>query len=167
MNNQNPARQLSNSNVITKKKGFIDVFLEGARSGVNIWFNNLLPGIVFGYVLIEVLKALGILPFLGSVFSPVMAVFGLPGEAMGVLVTALASLSAGCAAAAALVADGTLNGAQATIMLPMILLIGSQLQFLGRILAVAEVPPKKYWINCLIGIICATIAGLIMKFLTL
>ncbi|WIV12137.1 hypothetical protein [Proteiniborus sp. MB09-C3] len=49
---------------------------------------------------------------------------------------------------------------QATIILPMILCIGSQVQFIGRVLAVADVPSNKYLINCAIGIICAVIAGL-------
>jgi spore maturation protein SpmB len=146
-----------------RKTGFVDVFLGGARKGVNLWFYSMIPGVVLGYSMIEVFRVTGLLDLLGNIFAPIMAVFGLPGEAMPVLLTSLLALSGGCAAAASLAAAGTLNGPQATIILPMILCLGSQLQFVGRILAVADVPSKKYWVNSLIGIICAAIAGLVMR----
>jgi spore maturation protein SpmB len=146
-----------------RKLGFIDVILAGARKGINIWFNALLPGVVLGYAAIEVLKVTGILNLVAKLFTPVMALFGLPGEAMMALLTSFMALSGGCAAAASLAADGVINAKQATIMLPMILIIGSQVQFIGRVLAVADVPSNKYWVNCVIGLICAIIAGLVMR----
>ncbi|WIV12153.1 nucleoside recognition domain-containing protein [Proteiniborus sp. MB09-C3] len=151
------------SNVSEKKVGFIDIFLIGARKGINLWFNALLPGVVLGYSAIEVLKVTGILDIVGKLFTPIMAVFGLPGEAMMALLTSFMALSGGCAAAASLAANGILDAKQATIILPMILCIGSQVQFIGRVLAVADVPSNKYLINCAIGIICAVIAGLFMR----
>jgi spore maturation protein SpmB len=149
----------------TAKKGFIDVFLGGAKKGVNLWFNAMVPGVVLGYSAIEIFKVTGILDLISRLFTPIMGIFGLPGEAMSVLLTSFLALSGGCAAAAALAANGILNATQATIILPMILCMGSQMQFVGRVLAVADIPSKKYGINCLIGIICAIIAGLVMKFI--
>ncbi|WIV12138.1 hypothetical protein [Proteiniborus sp. MB09-C3] len=40
----------------------------------------MLPGVVLGYSAIEVLKVTGILDIVGKLFTPIMAVFGLPGE---------------------------------------------------------------------------------------
>ena len=158
---------MSDQNVQAKapprKEGLIDVFLAGARKGVNLWVFSMMPGVVLGYSMIEVLRVTGLLDLMGRLFAPAMAIFGLPGEALPVLLTSLLALSGGCAAAAALAARGIFSGPQATIILPMILCLGSQLQFIGRVLAVADVPSKKYLVNSIIGIICAMIAGLVMR----
>jgi spore maturation protein SpmB len=146
-----------------KKKGIIAVFLEGAGRGVNLWLKSMLPGVVLGYTMIEIMKVTGLLNLLSSIFSPVMSLFGLPGEAVSILITAWMSTAGGCGAAASLAANGVLSPTQVTIVTPMIFLMGSQLQFIGRILAVADVESKKYPVMCLIGIINAFIAGFIMR----
>lgn len=146
-----------------QKKGIIAVFLEGAGRGVNLWLKSMLPGVVLGYTLIEIMKVTGILNLLSTIFTPVMAIFGLPGEAVSVLVTAWMSTAGGCGAAASLAANGVLSPIHVTIMMPMIFLMGSQIQFIGRILAVADVNSKKYPVMCIIGIINAFIAGLVMR----
>ena len=106
---------------------------------------------------------LGIMALLGKVFAPIMGLFGLPGEAITVLLTSWLSASAGTGVAVSLLAKGTLDGHMVTILAPAIFLMGSQLQYMGRLLGVADVP-KKYWpLLMLTSIINAMIAMLIMR----
>ena len=69
-----------------------DIFVIGARKGFNI--NNLVPNILMAYAVAEILKLLGVMEFLGTLFGPAMTVFGLPGEAVTVILTAWLSSSA-------------------------------------------------------------------------
>ncbi len=140
-----------------------DVFVTGARKGFHIAIHNLMPNVVMAYVLAEVLNLLGIMQFLGHVFAPVMGLFGLPGEAITVLLTAWLSSSAGTGVAVSLLTKGLLTGADITILAPAIFLMGSQLQYMGRLLGVADVP-KKYWpLLMLVSIINALIAMSVMR----
>lgn len=140
-----------------------DIFVVGARKGFNIAINNLLPNVLMAYVIAEVLNLLGIMTLLGTLFAPVMGLFGLPGEAITVLLTSWLSASAGTGVAVSLLAKGTLDGHMVTILAPAIFLMGSQLQYMGRLLGVADVP-KKYWpLLMLTSIINALIAMLIMR----
>lgn len=147
-----------------KKQDVISVFLNGARNGVNLWINSMIPGVVLGYTLIEIFNLTGILKLFNIIFKPIMAIFNLPGEAMSVLITGWMSVAGGTGAAASLAAEGVLTGEQVTVLLPMIFLMGSQVQFIGRILAVSGVESKKYPFMCLVSVINAIIAGLIMRF---
>ena len=92
-----------------------------------------------------------------------MGLFGLPGEAITVLLTSWLSASAGTGVAVSLLSKGTLNVADITILIPAIFLMGSQLQYMGRLLGVADVP-KKYWpLLMAVSIINAVIAMLVMR----
>lgn len=142
-----------------------DIFVTGARKGFHIAIHNLMPNVLMAYVIAEVLNLLGVMGFIGQVFAPVMGLFGLPGEAITVLLTSWLSASAGTGVAVSLLAKGVLNGADITILAPAIFLMGSQLQYMGRLLGVADVP-KKYWpLLILVSIINATIAMLVMRFI--
>ncbi|MBA8866185.1 spore maturation protein SpmB [Pantoea agglomerans] len=150
-------------NKITTSSNPVDVFVTGARKGFHIAIHNLMPNVVMAYVLAEVLNLLGIMQFLGHVFAPVMGLFGLPGEAITVLLTAWLSSSAGTGVAVSLLTKGLLTGADITILAPAIFLMGSQLQYMGRLLGVADVP-KKYWpLLMLVSIINALIAMSVMR----
>lgn len=142
-----------------------DIFVAGARKGFTIGTQNLLPNVLMAYTIAYILKLLGVMEAIGYVFGPVMGLFGLPGEAITVLLTSWLSSSAGVGIAVSLMAQGSINGHDATILLPAIFLIGSQLQYMGRLLGVADVP-KKYWpLLMVISIINAVIAMLIMRFI--
>lgn len=154
MSNNSPAKVSNNP---------FDIFVVGARKGFNIAINNLLPNVLMAYVIAEILNLLGIMALLGKVFAPIMGLFGLPGEAITVLLTSWLSASAGTGVAVSLLAKGTLDGHMVTILAPAIFLMGSQLQYMGRLLGVADVP-KKYWpLLMLTSIINAMIAMLIMR----
>lgn len=140
-----------------------DIFVVGARKGFHIATHNLMPNVVMAYVIAEVLNLLGVMTLIGDVFAPVMGLFGLPGQAVTVLLTAWLSSSAGTGVAISLLAKGVLSGADITILTPAIFLMGSQLQYMGRLLGVSDVP-KKYWpLLMLTSIMNAVISMLVMR----
>ena len=154
---------MENNGAVKSSHNPFDIFVAGARKGFHIAIHNLMPNVVMAYVLAEVLNLLGIMPFLGQLFAPVMGLFGLPGEAITVLLTAWLSSSAGTGVAVSLLAKGVLTGADVTILAPAIFLMGSQLQYMGRLLGVADVP-KKYWpLLMLVSVINAAIAMFVMR----
>lgn len=102
---------------IARKKNIIDIFFTGARKGVNIWLNTMLPSATLCYTLLQVLNLWGITDLLAKVFTPFMAIFGLPGEAMIALVAGFASKSNGCATAAGLFAEGLLTEKHCAVIL--------------------------------------------------
>ena len=121
-----------------------DIFIIGARKGFNVAINNLVPNILMAYTIQEILRILGVLQFIGDICGPIMGIFGLPGEAITVLLTTWLSSSAGVGIAAGLFTDGILNETHVTILMPAFFLMGAQLQYMGRLLGVADVP-KRYW----------------------
>jgi len=135
----------------------------GARKGFHIAINNLMPNVLMAYVIAEMLNLLGVMQIIGHVCAPLMGLFGLPGEAITVLLTAWLSSSAGTGVAVSLLSKGQLDVGQITILAPAIFLMGSQLQYMGRLLGVADVP-KKYWpLLMAVSILNAVIAMLIMR----
>ncbi len=121
-----------------------DIFIIGARKGFNVAINNLVPNILMAYAVAQVLQIMGVMKFLGEVFGPAMVIFGLPGEAVTVILTAWLSSSAAVGLAANMVANGLLDAHAITVLMPCFFLLGAQLQYMGRLLGVADVP-KKYW----------------------
>lgn len=121
-----------------------DIFIIGARKGFNIAVNNLVPNILMAYAVSEVLRILGVMKMVGEIFGPMMFIFGLPGEAVTVLLTAWLSSSASVGLAASMFANGILEPRHITILMPAFFLMGAQLQYMGRLLGVADVP-KRYW----------------------
>ena len=141
-----------------------DIFVIGARKGFQVAINNLMPNIMMAYVIAEILNLLGAMQFIGKIFAPMMGIFGLPGEAVTVLLTTWLSSSAGTGVAVSLITKGVLNGTHASILIPALFLMGAQLQYMGRLLGVADVP-KKYWpLLMLASILNACIAMIIMRF---
>ena len=132
------------SNNQPKVNNPFDIFIIGARKGLNITLNNLVPNILMAYAVAEVLRILGVMKFVGEVFGPLMFIFGLPGEAVTVVLTAWLSSSASVGLAANMAANGILDARHVTILMPAFFLLGAQLQYMGRLLGVADVP-KRYW----------------------
>ena len=142
-----------------------DIFVIGARKGFQIAINNLLPNVLMAYVIAEILNILGAMQLIGKLFGPLMGIFGLPGEAVTVLLTTWLSSSAGTGVAVSLLTKGILNGTHASILIPALFLMGAQLQYMGRLLGVADVP-KKYWPLLMVAsILNACIAMLVMRFI--
>ena len=141
----------------------IDVFITGAKKGFNIAVYNMIPNVLMAYVIAKMLTILGVMGFLGKVAGPLMGLFGLPGEAVMVLLTAWLSTSAGVGIAVSLYSQGVLGDTEVTILMPGIFLMCAQLQYMGRLLGVAGVP-KKYWpLLCFTSILNASIAMFAMR----
>lgn len=153
-NNQAQAKATVN------KPNVFDVFIEGARKGLHIGFNNLMPNMLMAYVLAYMLNLLGIMDFIGHWFGPVMGLLGLPGQALVVLLTTWLSCSAGIGVAASFFQSGVLNTTHIAILMPAMFLMASQIQYMGRLLGVADIP-NKYWpmlmaisiVNAILGMI--------------
>lgn len=154
---------MSNNTKTTASNPF-DIFVIGARKGFQIAINNLMPNVLMAYVITEILNLVGAMKFIGNLFGPLMGIFGLPGEAVTILLTAWLSSSAGTGVAVSLYSKGIIDGTHATILLPAIFLMGAQLQYMGRLLGVADVP-KKYWPLLMVAsILNACIAMIVMRF---
>ncbi|NMA02830.1 MAG: hypothetical protein GX923_09770, partial [Clostridia bacterium] len=80
---------------VKEKKMITDVFVEGARKGWNVGIGSVIPNVLMAFVLIRALDITGLLAILGKVFGPIMAIFGLPGEAATVLMGAWLSMGGG------------------------------------------------------------------------
>jgi spore maturation protein SpmB len=144
-------------------KTYFEMFVEGARDGWRIGIHSLLPNIVMAFILIKILEDTGVMRVLGRVCAPVMALFGVPGEAMTALVAGLLSISGGVGAAASLLASGALSGQDVTIILPGIFLLGGQLENLGRILGVIGIAPRFYPMLWAVTLLNAVIGMLLMR----
>lgn len=143
----------------------LEVFISGLRKGAAIGVRFMLPALIAAFVVIEMLQVSGVLRLLAEHVSGVMAVFGLPGEALAVLIAAWASAAGAIGMVAGLASRGLLTPEHVAILLPGILLMGSQLQFFGRILAVAGVSSERVPVMMAIGLMNAVEAMLIMRFL--
>lgn len=146
-----------------EKKTLVDIFVDGARKGWTIGIANILPNVLMAYVLIQILKVTGILALLGDFFGPVMAVFGLPGESVAVLMGAWLSMGGGVGVAASLFAGKALTMTHVTILIPAIFLMGAQIQYMGRLLGTAGVQTRHYPVLFGISIMNAAIAMLVMR----
>ena len=151
----------------TKKGNVIDAFLEGARNGWKVGINSMLPNVVFAFALIRILDLTGLLDLIGLIFSPVMMLVGLPGAAATVLMASLMSMGGGAGVAASLVAAGALEpGSQVATVLPAIFLMGSLVQFVGRVNGTVEIP-QKYNVHMVIAaIVSAFLCMFVMNLIT-
>ena len=153
-----------NNNTTPTTNNPFDIFVIGARKGFHIAINNLMPNVLMAYVIAEILNITGAMQAIGTFFAPAMGLFGLPGEAITVLLTTWLSCSAGVGIAISLFAKGMLDTTHITILMPALFLMASQLQYMGRLLGVADVP-KKYWpLLMLISIINSCISMIVMRF---
>lgn len=148
-----------------KKMNIIDMFIDGCRKGYNTGISNMMPNVIMAFIIIKALNVTGLLKMMGVVFAPVMALWGLPGEAVTVLMSAFMSMGGGIGAAAGLLSSGALTAKDATVLMPAIYLMGSMVQYLGRCLGTAEVQSKYYGVMVGIAILNGLLAMWVMKIL--
>ena len=129
-----------------------DVFVKGAVQGWNICVTSTIPNVLMAFVIIKILNHSGLLALIGQIFSPIMGIFGLPGE-VGVAV--------------ALFDNGVLNGTQLAIVCPAIFLMGSQIQYLGRCLGVIGIKGSKIPLIMAIPVLTAFVSLFVMRILML
>lgn len=148
-----------------KKPLITDVYVKGCVQGWHIAVNSTIPNVMMAFVLIRVLQVSGLLDMLGELMTPVMALFGLPGEAAAVLLGALMSMGGGVGVAVGLFDAGALNGTHLAILTPAIYLMGSQLEYLGRCLGVIGVRGSMIPVLHGTAVLNAMIAMVIMNFI--
>lgn len=120
----------------SKKMMITDVFVNGAFQGWNIATHSTIPNVLMAFVIIKMLNISGALDFIGTCLGPVMAIFGLPGEAAMILLGGWMSMGGGVGVAVALFDKGAVDGTQLAIVIPAIYLMGSQVQYMGLCLGV-------------------------------
>lgn len=155
---------MSNEQVKIKKTPF-DVFVEGARKGWGVGIGSIIPNVLMAFVIIQFLKVTGLLDIIGTVCAPLMALFGLPGESIAVLVSAWMSMGGGTAIAATLYAEGNLTPTNLVVLLPAIYIMGSQVQYLGRVLGTMGAKARYYGVMILISIVNALLSLWVMNFI--
>ena len=120
----------------SKKMMITDVFVNGAFQGWNIATHSTIPNVLMAFVIIKMLNISGALDFIGTCLGPVMAIFGLPGEAAMILLGGWMSMGGGVGVAVALFDKGAVDGTQLANEIPASYLMGSQVQYMGRCLGV-------------------------------
>ena len=118
------------------------------------------------YVITEFLNKIGILTWMGDHLGGIMGIFGLPGKSLAVLLAGWLSMGGGTGMAASLYAGGDLQIEHLAIMLPAIYLMGSQVQYMGRILGTGGIKPRYYGVMILFSIVNAIIALFIMRIIS-
>jgi len=143
----------------------LDVFVSGARKGWSIATHSTIPNLVMAFVAIRALELTGLLKLVGDLCGPLMAPFGLPGEAATVLLAAWLSMGGGVGVAVSLFDSHALNGNHLTILAPAIFLMGAQLQYIGRLLGVIGTRARIIPIMLLIAVLNAAGGMLLMRLL--
>lgn len=134
----------NNESAEVKKPNILDLFVEGARRGFTIGTTSLLPNVIMAFVIIRVLEVTGLLKMIGVLFAPIMALWGLPGEAATVIITSVMSMGGGIGVASSLYVAQHLDAVQVTTLVPAIYLMGNPVQNVGRCLGIAGVNTKHY-----------------------
>lgn len=147
------------------KPSVIEEFVAGAKKGFYIGAEMIAPAMVLAYVLIQFLEITGLMQGVGKLLGPVMAVFGLPGEAIIALVAAFFAKAAGCATAASLYAKGIITATQATILFPACVTMGTLIGHFVRIVIVANTNQKRHPLLLCVPVIDAAIAMVMTRFL--
>ena len=148
----------------TQSNNPFDIFIVGLKKGLNIGLYSLLPNVLMAFVLTYILQLFGVLDFLGATCGGVMGIFGLPGEAITVLLATWLSCGAGVGVAASLASANILGPTELTILSPALILMASQIQYMGRLLGVANVP-KRYWpVLMLNSVLMGCIGMIVMRF---
>lgn len=145
------------------KPNIIEEFMAGAKKGFYIGVEMIAPAMVLAYVLILGLDITGLMKIIGNLLSPVMAVFGLPGEAVVALIAAFFAKAAGAAATASLYSNGTLTAAQATILFPACITMGTLIGHFVRIVIVSNANKNWHKLLLCVPIVDAILAMFITK----
>ena len=135
-----------------------DVFVKGAVQGWNIAVTSTIPNVLMAFVIIKVLNHSGLLTIFGELFAPIMAIFGLPGEA---------AMGGGVGVAVSLFDQGLLTGEHVAIVAPSIYLMGSQVQYMGRCLGVIGIKGSNLFKIMALPIVTAFVSLFVMKLIVL
>lgn len=147
----------------TQKKSLVDVFSAGCRRGFNMSINSIMPAMILGYVLIQFLQMSGLMDVIGTVFQPVMGIFGLPGGALAVLLAAFFAKASGCSMAALMYTEGLLTLGQCAILMPACMIMGTLIGGYARIILVSGSNRKYHGLLFCLPLLDAAISMWIMR----
>lgn len=147
----------------TPKRTLLEEFVFGAKNGFYLSVERIIPAMILAYVLILFLKITGLMTIIGNLVAPIMAIFGLPGEAIVALISAFFAKAAGCATAATLYNDGVINAAQATILFPACITMGTLIGHFVRCVMASGANPKHHTLLMCIPIIDALVSMLLTR----
>ena len=145
------------------KPSIVEEFVAGAKKGFYIGAEMIAPAMFLAYVLIEFLNITGLMVIVGKAVGPVMAVFGLPGEAVVALVAAFFAKAAGCATAASLYSQGIIDAKQATILFPACVTMGTLIGHFVRIVITSNANKKWHPLLLCIPLIDAAVVMLLTR----
>ena len=145
------------------KPSIVEEFVAGAKKGFYIGAEMIAPAMVLAYVLIQFLEITGLMTIVGKAVGPVMAVFGLPGEAVVALVAAFFAKAAGCATAATLYSKGIITAGQATILFPACVTMGTLIGHFVRIVIVSNANKKWHPLLLAVPIVDAVVVMLLTR----
>ena len=147
----------------SNNKLLTDVFVEGARKGWDIAIHNTIPNVIMAFVVIHILKVSGALDIIGKYLGFIMLPLGLPGESIAVFMAAFLSWGGSAGVLVALVQGGTLTAPDIAVLIPGMALVGSTVQYMGRVLGVLGIPGKHYLVLFGICILNAYLAMFVMS----
>lgn len=151
------------SDLTKAKPNIIEEFILGAKKGFYLGVEMIAPAMVLAYVLILFLDITGLMKIVGNFLGPVMAIFGLPGEAIFALVAAFFAKAAGAAATASLYSKGVINAAQATILFPACITMGTLIGHFVRIVIVSNANKKWHALLICVPVFDAILAMFITR----
>ncbi len=146
-----------------KRKTLLEEFMAGCKKGFYIGVENIMPAMVLAYALILFLNLTGLMDLIATAVAPVMALFGLPGGAIVALISAFFAKAAGAATAASLYAEGIINAAQATILFPATITMGTLVGHFARCVLTSGANPKHHALLLAIPIIDALLSMIIVR----
>ena len=149
-------KQTTNTNVITS-------FCSAAYNGLMIAVKSMMPALIMAYVIMLFLNITNLMSVIEIVFRPLMAIFGLPGAAVPVLVMAYLTSSGAVGIAVSLFLAGSITPDQAAILLVVIFCLDSTIQYIGRVLGTSGVRSKFYPLFMLVNVFNAVVGMLIMR----
>lgn len=128
----------------TQKPMITDIFVGGAREGWNMGVGSIIPNVMMAFIIIKALTLTCAMEMFGNIFAPVMALFGVPGEGAAVLMAAFMSAGGGVGVMMSMFAEGILTGEHLAILAPANYLMGSTVQYAGRLLGVVNIEGRFY-----------------------
>ncbi|MBP2666436.1 MAG: yjiG [Firmicutes bacterium] len=147
------------------KPSIVEEFVAGAKKGFYIGAEMIAPAMVLAFVLIQFLEITGLMTIVGKAVGPVMAVFGLPGEAVVALVAAFFAKAAGCATAATLYSKGLITAQQATILFPACVTMGTLIGHFVRIVIVSNASKRWHPLLLCVPLVDAAVVMLLTRML--
>lgn len=153
---------------ITEKKArinILDSFNEGARMGLKMSFNSMLPGLIFAFALMQMLTITNLINYIEIVFRPIMMIVGLPGITAPALLFGFISTGGGLGIVANLFANGQIDAKHVAMLLAGIMCLGASMQYIGRILGLTEVKTHLYPVFIGLNVIASLLAITIVRVL--